>query len=157
MNPGKSGDTEALAELIAAIGAARQGSADLDIKIEYCVGVAFDQRTDVAGILIEEGFSWDTVGAALEDRVPPYTTSLDASAPGENVVFVIRSDRRGKWGAVHRSEDGREHLAWAATECMARRLAGLSGRYAMLTRERSTATEEARVEVVPDRDWKVMF
>lgn len=157
MSPGRSGDIEALAELIAALGAARQGSADLDIKIEYCVGVAFDQRTDVAGILIEEGFTWNTVGAALEDRVPPYTTSLDASAPGENVVFVIRSDKRDKWGAVHRSEDGREHLAWAATECIARRLAGLTGRYAMLARESSALMEETRVEDVPDRDWKVMF
>lgn len=164
-----SGDIEALAELIAELDAASSGTRELDIRIEYCVGVVFEERTDIARILVEEGFTWNTVGEALDGRVPPYTASLDAAVPGENIVFSVRSDRRGKWGAVHRDADGREYLVWAANECLARRLAGLKGRYAALTRPRVETAVEPRVEPglepskrepasqAAERDWKVMF
>ena len=156
-----SHDVEALAELASKLEAASTADRRLDLQIEYCVGVAFQDREDIAKLLIEEGFSWETVSQALDDHVPAYTASLDAALPGENIVFTVRSERRGRWGAVHRSPDGRDHLMWGATECLARRLAALSA----LTpsgggTERSAMPEEQTKFGGPaedNRDWKVMF
>lgn len=160
-------DAVALAELSQELGAASGGDRKLDLKLEYCVGVTFQQRADVARLMVDEGFSWQHVNEALDDRIPLYTTTLDAALPGENIVFVLKSERRGGWCAVHRSEDGRDHLVWAATECLARRLAAVTAWRAEAARGVERSLAEA---IVPDagpegedagpeeeKDWKVMF
>lgn len=157
-----SHDAEALAELVSKLEAASAADRRLDLQIEYCVGVAFQDREDIAKLLIDEGFAWGTVSEALDDHVPAYTSSLDAALPGENIVFTVRSERRGRWGAVHRSQDGRDHLKWAATECLARRLAALAalapprgGRATVVgSSERHLRGADSADE---NRDWKVMF
>lgn len=136
-------DLKALDDLIEALDAAERGSRALDIRIEYCLGVALGGRVDIAGTLIEEGISWDTVKETLDSRVPSYTTSLDAALEGEAIEFAVKSDKRERWGAMHRSSHRQEFLAWAATEPLARRLAALKGRRADLLIERDRERLEA--------------
>src|SRR3546814_12994640 len=68
-------------------------------------------------------------------RQPPNTTRTDSLFPytrffrseGENIAFAMKSERREQWAAVHKAADGTEHVAWARTEILARRLAALKG------------------------------
>lgn len=171
-------DLVALDELIETVELAERGSRSLDIRIEYCLGVALGGRVDIAGTLIAEGISWETVSETLESRVPPYTTSLDAAVEGEAIEFAVKSEKRERWGAMHRSKHRQEFLAWAATEPLARRLAALKGRRAdlLIERDRAAAQEEESepeevlkasdpfaVTPVDDdtetekQDWKVLF
>jgi len=64
--------------------------------------------------------------ASVSGRIPRYTGSLDASLPGENIVFV---ERQGddKWVAVQENPDGSHHEAIGNTEALARRSAALRG------------------------------
>lgn len=153
-------DANALADLIEKLDKASHGDRNLDLQIEYCAGVAFEERTDIARLLVEEGFSWETVSQALDDHVPPYTASLDAALPGENIVFMVKSERRGKWGAVHRTAEGRDFLRWGATECIARRLAALAGRQGEERQDRWASSADGGETGAADdepRNWKVMF
>jgi hypothetical protein len=145
---------DVLDTLIDALAAAPGGSRELDIRVDYGLGVMLSGRTDVAATMIREGISWQTVSGVLESRVPAYTTSLDAAIEGENVAFTIRSDRRGKWGAMHRARCGREVLVWAATEALARRLAALEGRRADIrhAREMEAARDGENSETRPAGD-----
>ncbi len=137
-------DLVALDELIETLEMAERGTRTLDIRIEYCLGVALGGRVDIAGTLIEEGISWETVSETLDSRVPPYTTSLDAALEGEAIEFAVKSEKRERWGAMHRSKHRQEFLAWAATEPLARRLAALKGRRAdlLIERQHETAHEK---------------
>ena len=157
--PDNADDLMALDELIETLEVAERGSRALDIRIEYCLGVALGGRVDIASTLIEEGISWKTVSETLDSRVPPYTTSLDAAVEGEAVEFAVKSEKRERWGAMHRSTNRQEFLAWAATEPLARRLAALKGRRADLSIEREReaarkaaqkAEQEAAQEAVKD-------
>jgi hypothetical protein len=131
--------------LIDALAAAPSGSRELDIRLDYGLGIMLSGRTDLATTMIREGISWQTVSGVLDSRVPAYTTSLDAAVEGEDIAFTIRSERRGKWGAMHRARCGKEVLVWAATEPLARRLAALEGRRAdvLQAREIEQAQGEA--------------
>lgn len=140
--PEKLDDFDALDELIEALAAADEGSRKLDMQIEYCLGIALGGRVDIAGVLIKEGISWETVSETLDARVPAYTSSLDAAVEGENIEFAVKSDKRERWGAMHRSTHRQEFLAWAATEPLARRLAALKGRRADLLIERESVRQE---------------
>lgn len=131
-------------DLITAVEAATQGSRALDVQLAYCLGggsgrsegSATDARLPakwhalgdfpaIAKIMLDEGFSWQSVCDVLDCEAPAFTTSLDAGLPGENIVFVIRSAKRNRWGAIHRTADGEEIFGWAATEALARRTAAL--------------------------------
>jgi hypothetical protein len=57
--------------------------------------------------------------------VPPYTASLDARVPAENVVLSHYIAECAKWYVASRSYDGRIFTAFSATEPNARRAAGL--------------------------------
>jgi hypothetical protein len=115
----------ALDELIAEIEAAEDGSDSLDARIHFGFRVMADKCQDHASLLIKEGISWPTVKAVLDDVIPAYTTSLDAFLDGEKIVFVIRSAKRRRWGAMQMASSGKEVLGWARTEPLARRLAAL--------------------------------
>jgi hypothetical protein len=75
--------------------------------------------------MTEGSFSLEVAGELLDGRPPPFTRTLDAAIPGENIVLATYSDKRGQWAAVQREADGREFMSWAATEALARRAAAL--------------------------------
>jgi len=107
---------------------APEGSQELDCMITYALKLArgeFDQV--MMELLVNEGFSWHIISEIWDGKVAPYTQSLDSGIEGENIAFVMRSDRRSQWAAVHKTPGGEEYVAWAKTEILARRLAGLKG------------------------------
>jgi hypothetical protein len=63
--------------------------------------------------------------AAIDITTPPYSTSLDAATPGENITSM--HFREGWWKAVHTSPEGDCFVGKARTEIMARRSAGMKG------------------------------
>src|SRR5690606_13338308 len=88
-------------------------------------GGEFDQV--MMELLVNEGYSWKVISEIWEGKVARYTQSLDASIEGENIAFVMKSEKRERWAAVHKAPDGTEYVAWARTEILARRLAALKG------------------------------
>jgi hypothetical protein len=164
--------TDVLDALIDALAAAPCGNRELDVRLDYGIGVMLSGRVDVAGMMIREGVAWQTVSATIDSRVPAYTTSVDAAVEGENVVFSIRSDRRNQWGAMHRARSGKEVVAWAATEPLARRLAALRGLRVDAMYEAARRSDETPTAVPHERearpearhaaaagagDWKILF
>jgi len=125
--------------LIEELGAASAGSAALDLRIHIGFRVALRRAPDLAALLIEQGVTWPTVEAVMEEQVAPYTTSLDAALDGEDISFVVRSARRQRWAAMQKAADGAEILAWAASEPLARRLAAISVRRHDLANARAAA------------------
>ena len=114
--------------VVSALETAPQGSQELDCMISYALELArgeFDQV--MMELLVNEGFSWNVISEIWEGKVAPYTQSLDAGIEGENIAFVMKSERREQWAAVHKSASGEEYVAWARTEILARRLAALKG------------------------------
>ncbi|MEQ9609523.1 MAG: hypothetical protein RLN99_17830 [Kiloniellaceae bacterium] len=114
--------------VMSALETAPHGSQELDCMISYALELArgeFDQV--MMELLVDEGFSWNVISEIWEGKVAPYTQSLDCSVAGENIAFVMKSERREQWAAVHKSPDGKEHVAWARTEILVRRLAALKG------------------------------
>lgn len=133
-----------IGRVVSALQSAPVGSQELDCMISYALELArgeFDQV--MMELLVNEGYSWNVISEIWEGKVAPYTQSLDASIEGENIAFVMKSERREQWAAVHRSPDGTEHVAWARTEILARRLAALKGILADADKRRG-------VEGVPD-------
>jgi len=114
--------------VVSALETAPHGSQELDCMISYALELArgeFDQI--MMELLVNEGFSWNVISEIWEGKVAPYTQSLDSGIEGENIAFAMRSERRNLWAAVHKSSGGEEFVAWARTEILARRLAGLKG------------------------------
>lgn len=114
--------------VMSALETAPAGSQELDCMISYALELArgeFDQI--MMELLVNEGFSWNVISEIWEGKVAPYTQSLDSGIEGENIAFAMRSERRDQWAAVHKSDNGEEFVAWARTEILARRLAGLKG------------------------------
>jgi len=114
--------------VVSALETSPHGSQELDCMISYALELArgeFDQV--MMELLVNEGFSWNVISEIWEGKVAPYTQSLDCSVEGENIAFVMKSERREQWAAVHKSPDGEEHVAWARTEILVRRLAALKG------------------------------
>lgn len=118
--------TKVLDRLLASLAEADQGSRELDIIMSFVLGETSGEAGKLVELLVDEGYPWDIVSELLDHDLPPYTTSLDAALPGEDIVLSIYSARRRLWGAAHRIADGRHVMRWAATECLARRLAVLS-------------------------------
>lgn len=114
-----------LERVIDAIEQADFGSKLLDIMIATAVGAGSSKFSRLVNVLIDEGYSWDTMQEIFDEEVKPYSRSLDAAVPGESIVMAAHAPKRARWAALHRGADGREVLAWAATEMLARRLAGL--------------------------------
>lgn len=117
-------------KLLSSLGAARQGKRELDIVVSFVLGDTTSDAGKMIQLLVEEGYPWDVISELLDEELPAYTTSLDAAVPGENVVLSAYSKKRNQWVAVQRTADGEQISAWAATECLARRLAGLKSRRA---------------------------
>lgn len=62
-----------------------------------------------------------------EGQTLPFTTSLDASIPGENIISIVYQDGMKRWIAVQCNQDGSFHLGEGNTEVLARRAAALRG------------------------------
>ena len=107
-----------LAALITEIEGAATGNGSLDARIHFGYRVATRRSPDITALLIETGITWPIVEAVLDEQIPPFTTSLDAALEGEDITFVIRSAKRGRWGAMQKARSGEEILAWAATEAL---------------------------------------
>ncbi len=121
-------DLKLLQKVISALGEAPEGGEVLDVRISVALGDLQSGSAKLLRLFVEEGYDWAVISGLLDEQVPPYTTSLDAGVPGENIVGVLFSRKRGRWAAIHRRPDGREEgPAWAATEALARRAAGLAG------------------------------
>jgi hypothetical protein len=115
-----------LDRLLASLAEAHEGSRELDVIVSFALGKTLGEAGKMAELLVEEGYTWDIVSEILDHDLPAYTTSLDAALPGENIVLSVYSTRRRLWGAAHRIADGQHVMRWAASECLARRLAALS-------------------------------
>ena len=115
-------------KLILSLTNARRGQRELDIVVSFVLGDTTSEAGKMIELFVEEGYPWDVISELLDDDLPAYTTSLDAAAPGENIVLAAYSKKRRQWVAVHRADNGEQISAWAATECLARRLAGLQAR-----------------------------
>ncbi|NQU71208.1 MAG: hypothetical protein HQ514_11700 [Rhodospirillales bacterium] len=114
-----------LDELLVSLSDAEEGGLKLDTLVAYALAGA-DLRTETLRDVMTEGsFSLDVAGELLDDRPPPFSRTLDAAIPGENIVLATYSNKRNQWAAVQREADGREFMAWAATEPLARRVAAL--------------------------------
>ncbi len=140
--------------VVSTLETAPRGSQELDCMISYALELArgeFDQV--MMELLVNEGFSWNIISEIWEGKVAPYTQSLDSSVEGENIAFVMKSERREQWAAVHKSSDGEEYVAWARTEILARRLAALKGILAEAEKRSATyGAAEAEVDSVEDDD-----
>ncbi len=119
-------------KLLESLGGARRGGRELDIIICYLLGDTSSEAGKMIQLLIEEGYPWNVVAELLDEELPPYTTTLDAALPGENIVLALHSPRRGRWAAVHQTPAGEQVLVWAASECLARRRAALKAMRATL-------------------------
>lgn len=112
-------------QLIPTLARVGSGSRELDIVLCYVVGDGTSPAEQMIRLLVGEGYPWDIISELLDEELPAYTRSLDAALPGEDIGLAFRSPRRGRWAALQRGPGGRDVLAWAATECLARRQAAL--------------------------------
>lgn len=131
-----------LDDLIDSLNTAEQGGLKLDTLVAYAVADVDLRTATLRDVMTEGSFSWEVAGELLDGRPPPFTRTLDAAIPGENIVLATYSDRRGRWAAVQREADGREFMSWAATEALARRAAALQA-------FRARAAEPVEDEFVP--------
>jgi hypothetical protein len=114
-----------LDELLVSLRDAEEGGLKLDTLVAYALAGADLPTEALRDVMTEGSFSMGVAGELLDDRPPPYTRTLDAAIPGENIVLATYSNKRNQWAAVQRETDGREFMAWAATEPLARRVAAL--------------------------------
>ncbi len=161
--------TKVLDRLLASLADAHEGSRELDIIMSFALGETSGEAGKMVELLVDEGYAWDIVSELLDHDLPAYTTSLDAALPGENIVFSVYSTRRRMWGAAHRIADGQHVMRWAATECLARRLAALSALAptdAVRPAEPESSDEpppETEVDVdesegdEEETEWKILF
>ncbi len=140
-------------KLLESLGSAEAGGRELDIVIHYLLGARAEDAGGEAGqmieLLVEEGYPWEVVSELLDAELPPYTTTLDAALPGENIVLALHSPRRGRWAAVHRTPGGQQVLVWAASECLARRRAALKGLGAKPAARETAAPARSAKPAVP--------
>ena len=167
-------------KLLESLGGAEADGRELDIIIHYLLG---SQAEDAGGeasqmieLLVEEGYPWEVVSELLDAALPPYTTTLDAALPGENIILALHSPRRGRWAAVHKTPAGQQVLAWAASECLARRRAALKGIGAKLPARATkpapraqgwsrmpeatgpeAATQDTKTPEEVGTEWKILF
>ncbi len=120
---------EFVENLIRTIETAEEGSRRLDSVVSYLLGEGDADTDAIIDLLVDEGYPLEVSSEVLDGDAPPFSTSLDAKLPGENVVLIMYASRKGQWMAIHRSSDGKDSVAWARTECLARRAAALKGKW----------------------------
>lgn len=101
---------------------AARGDDELDLALHLATGRS-GELNDISLRLLAEGLAASALRDIFSYQVPPYTQTLDAGLPDENVVATVYVEERGKWAAVHRATQGTDFVAWGATEPLARRAA----------------------------------
>lgn len=124
---GSLGDNDILAmrNLVSALEEAAEGGPVLDLRLGRDLqneGIVVNDPV-TRGLMAE--LSAETVENIVGEMVVPFTRSLDASLPGENIVFSMYSAEKNLWVSVQRGPNGQEFVAWAATEPLSRRAAAL--------------------------------
>ncbi len=160
----ESTKTRVYEKLILSLTSARRGRRELDIVVAFVLGDTTSEAGKMIALFVEEGYPWDVISELLDEDLPAYTTSLDAAPPGENVVLAAYSKKRRQWVAVNRAENGDQVSAWAATECLARRLAGLQAHHnakalasgAQAAKPEAPA-EESETENESGEEWRILF
>lgn len=114
-------------KLVSALETSTQGSPVLDLELKCGLDSELSGDASRTGTGLEAEFSAETVEIILGEMVTPFTRSLDAALPGENIVFSMFSSVKNLWVSVHRDSEGREFVSWAATEPLSRRAAALRG------------------------------
>ena len=109
-----------LEKLIESLQNADRGSRELDIIVSFVLGDTSSDAGKMIHLLVEESYPWDVIAELVDEDLAPYSTSLDAAVPEENIVMSLYSPRRSRWAAVHRTPAEEHVIAWAATECLAR-------------------------------------
>ncbi len=166
-----------LEKLIDSLATARGGSRELDIIVSFVLGDKSSESGQMIPLLVEEGYPWNIISELLDQEVPAYTSSLDATLPGENVVLTMFSPKRSKWAAVQKTAGRTTIMAWAATECLARRRAALMTLNGAIRKPRNPAAvaraplDPLFVEPIPpsstgsrtpqaeveEKEWKILF
>ena len=113
---GTMGEHNGVEAIVSALNTMHEGGKRLDFRIARCLGVRLESSDYVSDLLVNGDLSESVLFDLIGQDVPPYTTSLDAAIPGENIVLAMYAGDRREWAAVQRSADGGEYLAWAATE-----------------------------------------
>lgn len=114
-----------LATLLPALEKAERGSARFDLLLAYLFDTASPADLRRIELFREDGYLPERIADLLGFVPLPYTTSLDAALPGENIVLSMYSAARGCWVAIQRRPDGEEVMCDGATEALARRIAAL--------------------------------
>ena len=107
-------------KLLESLGSAECGNRELDIIISFVLGDVSSESGKMIQLLVEEGYPWRVVSELLGKDIPPYTTSLDAAVPDENIVFTLHSPKRARWAAVHKTPAGEQELVWVRVEPLGR-------------------------------------
>ena len=114
--------------LVSALSSADSGSRQLDLIVSYILDQGSDETGEMIRLLVQEGYAWDAVEDLLKEDVPYFTTALDDSLPGENIVLSLFSPRRKRWIALHKASDDSLVRGIGETECLARRAAAVKAR-----------------------------
>tara|TARA_R110002167_G_scaffold38492_2_gene119933 strand:+ start:249 stop:809 length:561 start_codon:yes stop_codon:yes gene_type:complete len=101
------------------------GNRRLDLMIAFALGRVQIDSAVVLRLLLDSDSGQEQLGALLDDSCPPYTTSLDASLPQENIILALYQPQKQIWTAVHRSPSGGDVVGTGASEVLARRIAVL--------------------------------
>lgn len=118
-------DILAMRNLVSALEVSVEGSSVLDLRL----GRDLEEKQIVIkgpathGLVAE--LSDESIENIVGEMVIPFTRSLDAALPGENIVFSMYSSEKNLWVSVQRAADGREFVSWASTEPLSRRAAAL--------------------------------
>lgn len=112
-------------KLVSTLETSAEGSSVLDLELKC--GLDLETPSGSAGVGLETEFSPETIEIIVGEMVTPFTRSLDAALPGENIVFSMYSTNKNLWVSVHRDPDSQEFVSWAATEPLSRRAAALRG------------------------------
>lgn len=156
--------------LIRTIETADEGDRRLDSVVSYLLGEGDADTDAIIDLIVEEGYPLEVSSELLDADVAPFSTSLDAKLPGENIVLSMYASRKGQWMAIQRSSDGKDAVAWARTECLARRAAALKGKWSQTKVLAEIARgvvgedtppgvgqDEAPGEDDPENPWKILF
>jgi hypothetical protein len=131
-------DILAMRNLVNAMENSAEGSAVLDLRVGRDLqGEQIVVNEPTAHGLMAE-LSAQTVETIVGELVVPFTRSLDAALPGENIVFSMYSGEKNLWVSVQRDANGEEFVSWAATEPLSRRAAALRSIAGISTRRRDS-------------------
>ncbi len=146
--------------LIHTVETANEGSRRLDGVVSYLLGETDADTDAVIDLILEEGYAPELLTELSAAQVPPYSTTLDAKIPGENIVLSMYASKKNQWVAIHRSSEGADSLAWARTECLARRAAALKGGWARVAAMEQSENDESSDEQgdgEQEKPWKILF